>query len=220
MHLFRNTSEKNSVNSHEELANAITHAIGVILSLLGGGLLIDKAIGLKDHRILISFIIYGSSVLFLFLASTLYHSFTNQVLKKRWRVIDHIGIYLMIAGTYTPFAMVTLKGWWGNLLLGLVWSIAIAGIIFKIFFTGKLKLFSTASYLVMGWIAVIAVKPLYETLHFNGLLLMVVGGLLFSAGVIFYLRKKGPFNHAIWHLFVLGGSICHFFAIFLYSYPQ
>ncbi|MCS7018767.1 MAG: hemolysin III family protein [Cytophagales bacterium] len=212
--------KKFSQEKYEELANAITHGIGALLSLVGSWFLIEKALLVQNQRLLLSFIIYGGGIFFLFVASTLYHSFSHEALKKRLQVIDHVGIYLMIAGTYTPFAMVTLDRWWGNLLLWLVWTIAIAGIIFKIFFTGKFKILSTLIYLGMGWLVVIAAKPMYEAIPFNGILLIVAGGLLFSAGTIFYLWERLCFNHAIWHLFVLGGGICHFFAIFFYSYPH
>ena len=205
---------------NEELANALTHGLGALLSLIGSWLLIDKALAFQNQRLLLSFMIYGGGIFFLFLASTLYHSFKHESVKKRLQVIDHIGIYLMIAGTYTPFAMITLDRWWGDLLLWLVWSIAFFGIIFKIFFTGRFKMLSTIIYLGMGWLVVIAAKPMYDAITLNGLLLIVAGGLVFSAGTVFYMRERLRFNHAIWHLFVLGGGICHFFAIFFYSYPQ
>lgn len=203
----------------EELANAITHGIGALLSLIGSWFLIEKALNMQNKRLLLSFIIYGSGIFFLFLASTLYHGLRRESVKKILQMLDHIGIFLMIAGTYTPFAMVTLDRTWGNLLLWLVWGIAFFGVIFKIFFTGKFKLLSTIIYLTMGWLAVIAAKPMYEAIPFNGILLIAAGGLLFSVGTIFYLWEGLRYNHTIWHLFVLGGGICHFFAVFFYSYP-
>jgi len=219
--VFNIVSVKKYLNDqYEELANALTHSLGALLSLVGSWFLIEKAINTQNQRLLLSFIIYGSSIFFLFLASTLYHSFKHESIKKCLQVVDHIGIYLMIAGTYTPFAMVTIDRWWGNLLLWMVWGIALAGIIFKIFFTGKFKILSTAIYLGMGWMAVIAAKPIYEAIPLNGILLIIAGGFLFSVGTAFYLWEKLRFNHVIWHLFVLGGGICHFFAIFFYSYPQ
>lgn len=220
LNLTKFSVKKYLTDQHEEFANALTHGLGALLSLIGSWLLIEKALTVQNQRLLLSFIIYGGGIFFLFLASTLYHSFRHETVKKRLQVIDHIGIYLMIAGTYTPFAMITIDRWWGDLLLWLVWGIAFAGIIFKIFFTGKFKVLSTAIYLGMGWLAVIAAKPMYEAIPLNGILLIVAGGILFSAGSIFYLWEKLRFNHAIWHLFVLGGGICHFFAIFFYSYPQ
>jgi len=190
------------------------------LSAIGLVFLMLKAGNIGYNRLLISFLIYGIAITFLFTASTLYHSFHTPKTKKIMQIFDHVGIYLMIAGTYTPFAMVSLQNSWGNWLLLSVWSIAGLGIVFKLFFTGRFKRVSTAIYLIMGWLAVIAIKPMFENIHFNGMMLILAGGLCFSFGVIFYMREKYIYNHAIWHLFVLAGGICHYFAVFFYTYPN
>lgn len=204
----------------QELANALTHGAGAVLSAVGLVFLILKAGNAGYNRLLISFLIYGIAITFLFTASTLYHSFHTPKTKKIMQVFDHVGIYLMIAGTYTPFAMISLQKSWGDWLLLLVWGIAALGIVFKLFFTGRFKKVSTAIYLAMGWLAVIAIKPMFENIHFNGMMLILAGGLCFSVGVIFYMREKYIYNHAIWHLFVLAGGICHYFAVFFYTYPN
>lgn len=204
----------------QELANALTHGAGAVLSAVGLVFLILKAGNAGYNRLFISFLIYGIAITFLFTASTLYHSFHTPKTKKIMQVFDHVGIYLMIAGTYTPFAMISLQKSWGNWLLLLVWSIAALGIVFKLFFTGRFKKVSTAIYLAMGWLAIFAIKPMFENIHFNGMMLILAGGLCFSVGVIFYMREKYIYNHAIWHLFVLAGGICHYFAVFFYTYPN
>jgi hemolysin III len=200
-----------------ELANSLTHGLGAVLSLVGLVFLVVKAVQAQDGRLLASFLIYGVGITFLFTASTLYHSIHHPATKRVFHVMDHIGIYLMIAGTYTPFAMVTIERSWGDLLLWLVWSIAGAGSLFKLFFTGRFNLLSTFVYLGMGWIAVVAAGPLVEAIPAPGLALIVAGGLLFSVGVVFYLWPKLKYHHAIWHLFVLAGGACHYFAVFYYT---
>jgi hemolysin III len=200
-----------------ELANSLTHGLGALLSVVGLCFLIAKAIEVQNDRLLASFLIYGIGITFLFTASTLYHGIHRQPAKRVLHVMDHIGIYLMIAGTYTPFAMVTLERSWGDLLLLLVWSIAGAGTLFKLFFTGRFNLLSTFIYLGMGWLAVVAANPMVEAIPVPGLALIVAGGLFFSVGVIFYLWQRLKYHHAIWHLFVLAGGVCHYFAIFFYT---
>jgi hemolysin III len=205
----------------QERANALTHGLGAVLSIVGLVVLLSKAGGIGYTRLFISFLIYGIGIIFLFSASTLYHSFHAPKTKKIMRILDHVGIYLMIAGTYTPFAMISLQNAGGDWLLMLIWSIAGIGIILKIFFTGKLKAISTAIYVIMGWLAVFVIKPLFENIHWNGMLLILAGGISFSLGVIFYMRdKKYIYNHAIWHLFVLAGGIFHYFAVLFYTYPK
>lgn len=202
----------------QEFANALTHGAGAALSIIGLVFLMLKASEIGYNRLFISFLIYGTAITFLFTASTLYHSFHTPKTKKIMQIFDHVGIYLMIAGTYTPFAMIPLQKSWGDWLLLLVWSIAGLGIIFKLFFTGRFKRVSTAIYLAMGWLAIFAIKPMFENIHFNGMMLILAGGLCFSVGVIFYMREKYIYNHAIWHLFVLAGGMCHYFAVFFYTY--
>jgi hemolysin III len=202
----------------QELANALTHGLGAVLSAVGLAFLIAKAQRLGGPEVLASFVVYGAAITFLFTASTLYHSFHRQRTKRALQVADHIGIYLMIAGTYTPFAVVSLRhSHWGLFLLLAVWGIAGAGIVFKLFFTGRFNLLSTAIYLGMGWLAVVALKPMLAAIPGPGMVLIGAGGLCFTVGVVFYLWKKLVYHHAIWHLFVLAGGACHYFAVFFYA---
>lgn len=200
----------------DEWANAVTHGLGFLLSLIG--LIILVMIPLQDgnHWKLLNFAIYGTTLVLLYAASMLYHSVRRPALRKRFRTLDHCAIYLLIAGSYTPFTMLLLEGSWGWLLFGMVWGLAVLGVIFKIFFTHRFKLLSTVVYLVMGWLVVIAAEPLIERLAYEGLCWLIAGGLSYTVGVIFFALDKRYFYHAIWHLFVMGGSICHYFAILLY----
>jgi len=202
---------------HLERVNSLTHGLGAVLSAIGLVFLMVKAVQLQDSRLFISFLIYGTAITFLFTASILYHGIHREPAKQILHVMDHIGIYLMIAGTYTPFAMVTIERSWGDLLLLLVWFIAGAGTLFKLFFTGRFNLLSTFIYVGMGWLAVLIAKPMMDAIPVPGLLLIVAGGLFFSVGVIFYLWRKWKYHHAIWHSFVLAGGICHYFAVFFYT---
>ncbi len=199
----------------EEKLNAVSHAIGAILGILALVLLVTFDTG-KTYYSLISVIIYGISIIVLFTASTLYHSITNNAQKHYFRVLDHISIYLLIAGTYTPVLLITLEQNLGWTLFYIVWGIAAFGVILKVFFTGKFEIFSTLLYLVMGWLIVFDHTNLSDLLDGDGILLLFAGGLAYTLGIIFYVIEKIPFNHVIWHLFVLAGAICHFFMIFLY----
>ena len=155
----------------------------------------------------------------LFSSSTLYHSFRNERVKHIFRVIDHSSIYLLIAGTYTPFVLVNLRGGWGWSLFGVIWGLALAGIVFQVFFVSRFRLLQTLIYLLMGWLVVIAVKPLLTRVPLPGLLWLLAGGLSYTVGALFYLWKELPYHHAVWHLFVLAGAICHYFAILFYVLP-
>lgn len=203
----------------EEIANSITHGIGAILSIIGFFFLMHFTEGQSGSKRITAALIYGASLVILYLASTLYHSIPHYKIKKVMRVFDHISIYLLIAGSYTPFALLVLDNELGDLILYIVWGAAIAGSIFKIFFTGKFDKLSTLLYIAMGWIAIIAFEPLLNNLPYEGMILLALGGLLYTGGTIFYLWNKLKYNHAIWHLFVLGGSTAHFFSILLYVLP-
>jgi len=168
---------------------------------------------------LVSCSIYGFTLLLLFSSSTLYHSFRSQQVKHIFRVIDHASIYLLIAGTYTPFVLVNLRGQWGWSLFGVIWGLALAGIVFQVFFVSRFRLLQTLIYLAMGWLVVVAVKPLFAHVPRAGLLWLLAGGLCYTVGALFYLWKRLPYHHAVWHLFVLAGSICHYFAILFYVLP-
>jgi len=203
----------------EEIANAITHGIGTGLSIAGLTLLVVLAILHSDVSRIVSFSIYGSSLIILYLASTLYHSFQNPPVKRVFRIIDHSAIYLLIAGTYTPFVLLCMRGAWRWAFLGVVWGLALLGIGFKAFFTNRFRKISVLAYVLMGWLCVIALKEMLATIPSGGLILLAVGGIVYTVGIIFYVWRRVPYNHAIWHLFVMGGSICHYFAILLYLTP-
>ena len=165
---------------------------------------------------IVSFSIFGASLIILFAASTIYHSSKKPELRSRLRIIDHASIYILIAGTYTPFALITLHGTIGWAIFGTTWGLALIGIILKLFFTGKYSIISTITYVLMGWIIVFAIKPLIHNLPLSGLIWLLAGGILYTIGAILYSLKKLKFNHAIFHIFVLFGAFCHFVAVFFY----
>jgi hemolysin III len=218
----------NTYSKTEELVNAISHGLGTLLSCLAlvllwqkGGITptdisepINKAI--NNNIRLISFTVFGSSLIALFLASTIYHSATNPKTKKLFKLLDHSAIYLLIAGTYTPLLAITLSGGLGYSLLGFIWLFALAGILFKIKFGNEYKKISLATYIGMGFISFGIIGELYNALPFQAIELLALGGLIYCIGVIFYVKKHIAFTHAIWHLFVLGGAICHFLMIYWY----
>ena len=215
-------SESQAVSQHiylEEIFNSITHGIGALTSIAGLVLLIvfSSIYGSLNH--IISCTIFGFTLVLLYTASTLYHSFRKPNLKHVLKILDHSSIYALIAGTYTPFMLVTVRGILGWSIFAVVWSLTLIGVIFKIFFVHRFKIFSTIAYLLMGWVIIFAIKPLFLTLQAGGLVLLICGGLAYTLGTVFYAWKKIPFNHAIWHLFVLAGSACHFFAVMFYVIP-
>ncbi len=203
----------------EEIANGITHGLGAGLSVAGLTLLVVLAALYGDVWRVVSFSIYGSTLIILYLASTLYHSFQHPRVKRVFRIIDHASIYLLIAGTYTPFLLVSMRGAWGWTLLVVIWGLALLGIGFKVLFTHHFQKLSTLAYVLMGWLCVIALKEALVSIPPGGLIWLAVGGVVYTVGVVFYVWKKLPYNHAIWHLFVLGGSMCHYFAILFYLLP-
>jgi hemolysin III len=203
----------------EETINAWTHGLGALLSLGGLVVLVILASRHGDAWHIVSCSIYGVTLVLLFSSSTLYHSFRSQRLKHVLRIIDHASIFLLIAGTYTPFVLVNLRGGWGWSLFGVIWGLAMAGIVFQIFFVSRFRLLQTLIYLAMGWLVVIAIKPLLTRVPLPGLIWLLAGGLSYTVGALFYLWKKLPFHHAVWHLFVLAGSVCHYFAILFYVLP-
>ncbi len=195
----------------EEIANAITHGIGVIFSIVAIVLLVVFSVH-RGPRYVVSVSIYGATLFILYLASTLYHSFTGKA-KNIFRIFDHSAIYLLIAGTYTPFTFLIMEGWKRWFLFGLIWALAITGILFKVFFTGRFTFLSTLLYILMGWIVVLFIRTIIHAMPSSGLWLLVAGGLSYTIGAVFYLFKWFKFHHAVWHLFVLAGSILHFLAI-------
>jgi hemolysin III len=198
----------------EEITNAILHGVGLGLAIAALVVLVAFASMSGDIWHIVSFSIYGATLVILYLSSTLYHSFPKGKVKKIFKVFDHASIYLLIAGTYTPITLVTLRGKLGWTIFSVVWIIAVSGIIGKIFFIEKFKIISTLLYIAMGWLIVIAIKPLFLSLGRLSFIFLVVGGVLYTVGTIFYAWRSMKHHHAIWHLFVLAGSVCHFFTIF------
>ncbi len=199
----------------EEIANAITHGIGVFLSIGGGASLVTLAAIHAGAREIISTVVFATTLVVMYAASTLYHAIPHARAKRRLKVFDHCAIFLLIAGTYTPFTIAALKGTLGWSLFGIVWALAVLGIVFKLFFTGRMRLLSTLTYVLMGWIAIVAVVPISRALQPAALYWLIGGGIAYTAGTLFYHNRRIPYSHAIWHLFVLAGSTCHFIAILL-----
>lgn len=200
----------------EEIMNAITHGIGVGLSIAGLVILVVFASKYGDAWKIVASAIYGASMIMLYTASTLYHSLSKTKAALKLNMFDHISIYYLIAGSYTPFMLVNLRGGWGWSIFGVVWACAIAGTVLKIIYGNSLRKVSTIIYLAMGWMIVIAIYPFIKNVDTGGIILVVAGGLAYSIGVIFYKWKSLPFNHAIWHLFVLAGTVLQFFAVLFY----
>lgn len=199
----------------EEVANSVSHGIGAVLSAVGLGLLVWLSVRYGDVWHLVSSIVYGVSLILLYSASTLYHATTNPRAKRIFQLLDHSMIFVLIAGTYTPFALVSLRGPWGWTLFGVVWGIALAGIMLETMKKERIKWLSLSLYLGMGWMAIIIIKPMLDAVPSVGLMFLLAGGLSYSLGVIFYVRKQMLYHHAIWHAFVLAGSALHFCAVLL-----
>jgi hemolysin III len=208
-----NTSPHKLLNV-EEVFNATSHGIGLGLAIAALAVLVNGAISLGDTWYIVSYSIYGATLILLYLASTLYHSMPDGKVKTLFKKFDHSAIYLLIAGTYTPVTLITLRGTLGWTLFFAVWAIALIGIIYKMFWIKKFSLFSTILYILMGWLIVLASGTLFSAMNTTSLVFLLCGGVLYTAGTAFYVWEKLKFNHMIWHLFVLGGSICHFFTIF------
>lgn len=200
----------------EEIANALTHGAGIALSIAALVLLVVFSAIYGDAWKVTASAVYGASMIVLYTASTLYHSFSKTKAAGKLNMFDHISIYYLIAGTYTPFVLVNMRGGWGWSIFGVIWACAITGTILKLIYGNRFRKISTILYLCMGWMIVIAFYPFIKNVETGGLILTLLGGLSYSIGVIFYKWKKLPFNHAVWHLFVLAGSILHFFAILFY----
>jgi len=200
----------------EEKLNIWSHAFGIFLSIIALVLLIIKAVQQDNIWMMISFPIFGVSLILLYLASTLYHASKEPQKRFKLKVFDHAAIYVLIAGSYTPFTLVSLNGETGWLIFSMVWVMAFTGIILKLFFTGKFKIVSTSMYVLMGWLIVFYFQDLTASLHEKGVFYLILGGVLYTIGAILYSIKKIKFNHAIFHFFVLAGSFCHFLSIYLY----
>lgn len=204
----------------EERINIGSHALGLILSIVALLLLVQRALSYDNPVYTLSFAVFGFSLVCLYLASTLYHSATTLKARTRLRIVDHATIYILIAGTYTPFCLITLSGPTGWTVFAVSWGLAAAGLVLKLFFTGRFQLLSTLMYVFMGWIVIFVVEPMVANLPTAGLVWLLVGGISYTTGAVIYSIKKIPFNHAIFHLFVLTGSFCHFIAVYRYIYPS
>ena len=215
----RSDSEPHLETTAEEIASSLTHGLGMLLAAAALSILVVLASLHGDARRVTAVAIYGSTLIFMYVASTCYHLARTPRLKRTMRVLDHSSIYLLIAGTYTPVLLLVLRGGWGWSLFGVVWGLAVLGVSLKFFFVEKYAGLSTFLYVAMGWIIVIAMRPLIATLPGGGLVWLFTGGVAYTAGVVFFLWDRLPFNHAIWHLFVLAGSVCHFFAVLFYVLP-
>lgn len=208
--------QSQSYDLSEEIVNAVSHGLAALLSVAGLTLLVTLAWLQNDIVKIASFAIYGTSLIILFSASTLYHALINEKAKQLFKLLDHCAIYLLIAGTYTPLMLITLADSIGITMLSVIWIIALLGIVFKVKFGNKYKKFSLATYLGMGFISLTIIHKLNEKLAMGGLILLALGGLIYALGTIFYVRKNKHYSHAIWHIFVLAAAICHFFMMLFY----
>ena len=202
----------------EEIANSVSHGIGLVAALIGTPFLVVHAVRTGDAGFVVGSSIFAATMILLYLASTLYHALSNGKAKRVFRVIDHSAIFLLIAGTYTPFTLGVLSGAWGWTLFGMVWGLAVAGVVLKAFNRLPHPVLSTGIYLLMGWLVVIAIDPLLDRVPTAGLLWLVAGGLSYTAGVVFFaLDSRLRYGHLVWHLFVMAGTVCHYFAVLGYA---
>lgn len=206
-------TETSLQTKREEIANAITHGLGALMAIAALVILTVFSVIKGSTWHAVSFPVFGATLVILYVASTLYHSFSNEKVKILFRKFDHMSIYLLIAGTYTPFCLTVLNNWIGWTLFGIVWGCAILGIVLKAFFTGKKELLSTILYVLMGWVALFAIKPLFDSVSLTTFVLLMTGGVFYTAGTYFFTKDRIKYFHSIWHLFVLAGSTFHFFAV-------
>ncbi|NII11887.1 hemolysin III family protein [Oleiagrimonas sp. C23AA] len=204
----------------DELASSVVHGIGILLSISGLAVLVAFAALYGDARAVVASAVFGSTLILCYTASTLYHAIPGEMPKRVLRTLDHIAIFLLIAGTYTPFTLLALPGVWGWSLFGLIWALAIAGSAAELGWLKQYRKLAVVMYVAMGWVALIALEPLSRHLEMGGLVLLLAGGVTYTLGVPFYLCRRLPFHHTLWHLFVLGGSVLHFFAVLLYVLPD
>lgn len=212
-----NSNEKKvyrQLTTVEEIINSITHGIGALLSIIALIALILLAGKLDDIWYMVSFSIYGCTLIILYLSSTLYHSFSNPKIKNLFARFDHVSIFLLIAGTYTPILLTSIRGIWGWTLFGIIWGLALVGAVIRSIYLHRFRKLMVAVYLGMGWMFVLAGKQIFLSLPSTSIIFLVLGGIAYSVGVIFYMWRSLPYSHGIWHLFVLAGSVLHFFAIY------
>jgi len=209
-------SKSRAYTIKEEILSTLSHGIGMGLGI--AALVILSVIALHQYNILkiVSSVLFGTTIIIMYFASTLYHAIPFQASKRFFKTLDHASIYLLIAGSYTPFSLVTLHGAWGWSLFGITWGLACIGLVFKIFFVYRFDLVSTIIYILIGWLAIIAIDPIFHQLPLGGIIWLILGGCCYTLGTIFYIWEKPLYTHCIWHLFVLAGTICHFFAVLNY----
>ena len=205
-----------SKDFYQEMVNCMTHGMGLLFSIIALILLLIKSVHQNDVWQIISYSIYGFTLIFLYFSSSLYHGLADPDIKRKFRILDHVAIYLLIAGSYTPLTLLAMRGTGGWILFGIVWGLAILGIIIQLFFFGKLKIVSLCLYMGMGWSVITTFKTLLNSIPPGMMRWIIAGGVSYTVGIIFYLASKIPFHHGIWHLFVLFGSFAHFMAFFLY----
>lgn len=213
------TSGPPDYGTEEELANSVTHGIGLLASITGLIMLVFRGIQWNSLWAITSFSVYGTSLILLFLSSTLYHIRFYSEVRSVFRAIDHSSIYILIAGTYTPFTLVSLRGNWGWSLFGSVWGLALGGILFKVLSRENFSRVETATYVLMGWLSIVVAHKLFATIGLHGILLLMLGGVVYTLGIIFYNWEELRYHHAIWHLFVLGGGVCHYMAVYFFVAP-
>ena len=211
------TSPDTQESRREEVANSVSHGLGFVLAVAGAPLLIATAIRRGTLADVVAVSVFAASMALLYLSSTIYHALPPGRTKNAFHVLDHAAIYLLIAGTYTPFTLGVLKGGWGWTLFGLIWGLAALGVLLKVFAGIRWNGISTAVYVGMGWLIIIAAKPLWESLPLAGLAWLFAGGIAYTSGVYFYLKKNMRYGHLVWHLFVVAGTGCHFVAILHYA---
>lgn len=214
---MRNKPLAKSYSLAEEIANSVSHGVGVIFSIVGLVLMLNQAGEAGANALAVtSYSLYGGSMILLYLASTLYHAIPHPPAKRWLKKVDHCAIYLLIAGTYTPFLLMGLASSLAKWLMVVIWVMAAVGVIFKLVFAHRFRAISLITYLTMGWLSLVVIYQLVQRLPAGGVALLAAGGVIYSLGVIFYVWERIPFNHAIWHGFVLGGTVCHFLAIYLF----
>lgn len=204
----------------DELASSVIHGIGILLSIAGLATLVAYAALVGDARAIVSSAVFGTTLILLYTASTLYHAVPGELAKRVLRTLDHIAIFLLIAGTYTPFTLVALPGAWGWSLFGAIWALALAGSALELGVLKRYRKFAVLLYIAMGWIGMIAFKPLSAHLETGGMALLIAGGVAYTGGVPFYLARRMPYHHTVWHFFVLAGSVLHYLAVLLYVIPD
>ncbi|WP_298632694.1 hemolysin III family protein [uncultured Umboniibacter sp.] len=212
----KNTHSVSEYSIFEERLNVLSHVIGLLLAVLGSVLLLIRAVSIGEVVHIVSFGVYGASMIILYAASSLYHSAKNPIARRHLKVFDHAAIYILIAGSYTPFTLVVLSGWVGWTLFGIVWGMAACGVVLKIFFTGRYHKVSTAIYVLMGWLIVLAIKPLSEGLPEAGVQWLVAGGISYTVGALLYSIRRLPLNHALFHVFVVLGTVFQFITVYEY----